>query len=321
MALRVLLSTSAFGYLLFTVDRRALGVAFGRLGAGAVLVAVGLVLAIVLLGTFRWMLLLRAYGATRLPSVARAFQLYLVGFFYNLYLPGAVGGDLVRGIASRKAFDGEGAGGATAGVTVVFVERVMGLAGLIALCAIASILRPTRVRGVGVAAAIGLLAAFAAILCVALARRFGARLPGALGRRAAALPALRSAPALVSVFLICVGLHFLLACTGHVLILAIEPGVGLADSAVIFPIGSATAFFPLTVGGAGVREATLVALFGAIGVGEASALAGSLALFGTQLFVAGFGGLWHLARPLERAEPGGPGVCGIPEEKLVRGSE
>src|SRR5690242_18581880 len=118
--LRVAVSLSAFAYLLATVDLAALRFAFGRLGAGAWLLAIALVLCVIVLGTTRWVLLLRAYGATRIPSPARAFQLYMVGLFYNSYLPGGVGGDLVRGIASREAFGDDATAGATAGVTVVF---------------------------------------------------------------------------------------------------------------------------------------------------------------------------------------------------------
>ncbi|MBC7174202.1 MAG: flippase-like domain-containing protein [Polyangiaceae bacterium] len=296
--LRVIVSLSAFGYLLATVDGAAFAQAFGRMRPGAAFLALLLLFGVIGLGTLRWTLLLRAYGATRAPGLLRAFQLYLVGFFYNLYLPGAVTGDLLRAVASREAFGEDEARAATAGVTVVFVERVMGLSGLVALCALSSLAHPARIVGLEVAAALGLIAAITAVVAIALGRRFGARLPGRIGRIARRLPELESAPTLLVVFAICVAGHFLLALTGHTLMLAIEPSVRLVDSIVIFPIGSAAAFFPLTVGGAGVREATLVALFRTVGIGEASALAGSLALFGSQLFVAGLGGLWHIARPL-----------------------
>jgi uncharacterized membrane protein YbhN (UPF0104 family) len=217
-----------------------------------------------------------------------------------MYFPGGVGGDVVRSLAAREAFPGDASRGATAGLAVVMIERVFGLAGLIALCSIVHLVRPVAsVRGLGAAAVAGMVAAVSAVVAVAMGRRFAERLPGPLGRLAARLPALRSLRPLVLVFFISVLAQVLVACTGHLLVHALEPGVRLADSLVIVPLSAATAFFPLTVGGAGVREAAFTALYAAVGVSEAAAFAGSICLFGVQLFVAGLGGIVHLFVPLE----------------------
>src|SRR5690606_2513917 len=132
---------------------------------------------------------------------------------------------------------------------------------------------------------LALAATAAALGGLALGRRLAHRLPGPLGRVAASLPALVSVRPLFVVAGISVVVHLLLAITGHVFLASIEPSVRFVDSATFFPLGSAMAFVPLTVGGAGLREATLVGLFAAVGIGEASVLAASLALFGAQLFV------------------------------------
>jgi uncharacterized membrane protein YbhN (UPF0104 family) len=60
----------------------------------------------------------------------------------------------------------------------------------------------------------------------------------------------------------------------------------------------AAAFFPFTVGGVGVREAAFAALYGAVGVPEASAYADSLCFWATLLISAGIGGVINLLVPL-----------------------
>jgi hypothetical protein len=190
---------------------------------------------------------------------------------------------------------------------VVLIERVFGLAALIALCSVVTLVRPVAsVRGLGLAAAAGMAAAVAAVVGVGVGRRIAGRLPGPLGRLAARLPALRSARPLASVFVVCVIIHVLVACTGHLLVAALAPGARLADSLVIVPLSAATAFFPLTVGGAGVREAAFTALYAAVGVPETAAFAGSLALFAVQLAVAGVGGLVQLFVPLDAGDAARP---------------
>ena len=64
------------------------------------------------------------------------------------------------------------------------------------------------------------------------------------------------------------------------------------------PLAAATTFLPITVGGAGAREAVYVALCGRLfGMPEADALAASIGLWGAHLVVGGFGGLAQLLRP------------------------
>jgi uncharacterized membrane protein YbhN (UPF0104 family) len=56
------------------------------------------------------------------------------------------------------------------------------------------------------------------------------------------------------------------------------------------------------VGGAGVREAAFAALYGTVGVPEASAYAASLGFWGTQLISAAIGGVVNLFVPLSGRE-------------------
>jgi uncharacterized membrane protein YbhN (UPF0104 family) len=97
-------------------------------------------------------------------------------------------------------------------------------------------------------------------------------------------------------------IHAVNIVAGHAIMSSLEPSVTFAQSAVVMPLVSASAFFPFTVGGAGVREAAFAALYGTVGVPEASAYAASLSFWGTQLLSAGVGGVVNLVVPLSGRE-------------------
>jgi uncharacterized membrane protein YbhN (UPF0104 family) len=77
----------------------------------------------------RWFLLVRAQD---LPFTLRnAFRLGLIGYFFNTFLPGAVGGDLVK-----ATFIAREQRRRTVAVSTVLMDRAIGLLGLIAIVAV-----------------------------------------------------------------------------------------------------------------------------------------------------------------------------------------
>lgn len=296
---RIAFTIAAVGYLASRVDPADVLTAFQRLSPSAALLAISVVVLGLLCGMLRWRLLLQAYGAIDIPTWRRTAHLYLVGHFYNTYAPGGVGGDVIRGVAGRKAFGNLEWMGATSGVAVVFIERVIGVSALLVLAAGASLLRPIPgMEAVRLWAALGVLAATAALVGIAVAPRLARFLPDRLGTPLRALPRLFSFwPFLLSILLSIV-IHFVNVVAGHAIVQSLEPSVTFADSAVVMPVIAASAFFPLTVGGAGVREAAFAALYGFVGVPEASAYAASLSFWGTQLITAAVGGVINLMVPL-----------------------
>jgi uncharacterized membrane protein YbhN (UPF0104 family) len=300
---RIGVTVAAVAYLASRVEPRDVLNAFQRLSLGAALAAILVVLFGLACGMVRWRLLLRAYGAIDVPSWPRIAHLYLVGHFYNTYAPGGVGGDVIRGVASRKAFGDLDWASATSGVAVVFIERVIGLSALLVLAAGAYLIQPIPgIENVGLWAALGLAAAGAALIGIGVAPKLAPYLPEKLGKPLRALPRLYSIwPFLVAIFLSLI-IHSCNVLAGHVIIHSLEPSVTLAESTVLMPLIGASAFFPFTVGGAGVREAAFAALYGTVGVPEATAYAASLGFWGTQLLSAGVGGVINLLVPLSDRE-------------------
>jgi uncharacterized membrane protein YbhN (UPF0104 family) len=300
---RIAVTIAAVGYLASRVEPRDVLDAFQRLSWGAALFAIAIVFFGLFCGMVRWRLLLRAYGAIDIPSWPRIAHLYSVGHFYNTYAPGGVGGDVIRGVAGRKAFGDLDWASATSGVAVVFIERVIGVSALLVLAAGAYLLHPIPgIENVGLWAALGLGAAGAALVGIAIAPRLAPFLPEAIGKPLRALPRLFSiGPFLGAIFLSLI-IHSVNIVAGHAIVHSLDPSVTLAQSAVVMPLIGASAFFPFTVGGAGVREAAFAALYGTVGVPEATAYAASLSFWATQLITAGVGGIVNLVVPLSGME-------------------
>ncbi|MEO6773052.1 MAG: lysylphosphatidylglycerol synthase transmembrane domain-containing protein [Kofleriaceae bacterium] len=294
-------TAAGIAYILHVVDFARASAAFSRISLGAIVLAVGLVALNVVAGAARWRALLVAYGANHRPSLARASVLYFISFFYNNYLPGAVAGDVVRGVVTRDVF---GERGATAGLAVVLVERALGLFGVFLLLAI----------GLGVAghdietgslwiwSALGIAGSLVLVLALPFARRLAPYLPGKLRVIAERVPALTSTVAFVVAVVYSVVTQALVALAGFVLLHAVDPAVGLGASLLIVPLAAATTFLPITVGGAGAREAVYIALGASLfHMPQSDAVAASLALWLAHLLVGAFGGVLQLGERSRRA--------------------
>jgi len=127
LLLRLLVSFGLIAYIFFKINSRhglsELPVYFSQANylwlAGAVLLLV-ILLAI---GSLRWGILLRAQGVRlKPPSV---FMYYMIGMFFNNFLPTTVGGDVIKAYYLTR-FTGKGA----ESFVSVAMDRIMGIAGM-----------------------------------------------------------------------------------------------------------------------------------------------------------------------------------------------
>jgi uncharacterized membrane protein YbhN (UPF0104 family) len=292
--LRVLGTAAGLAYIATRVDLEAASTALRTIPYATFAAAIALVAANVVVGAVRWRVLMRAYGATAIPPLPRLVYLYFVAFFYNNYLPGAVAGDVGRGVVTRDAFASEGATGALA---VVLVERALGLFALFALLAVGLATAGDAIdtRDLWLWTLLGCVGSCVLVIAIAAARRLAPLLPSFLARYATRLPELRDRGAFATAALLSIATQALIAAAGWLLLAALAP-IDLASSLLVVPLAAATTFLPITVGGAGAREAVYVALCGRLfGMPEADALAASLGLWLAHLVVGGAGGLAQLA--------------------------
>lgn len=287
-------TAAGIAYIATLIDIDEVKAAFGSISIAAWLGAIGLVGLNVVIGAARWRAVLAAYGALTRPDLWRATQLYFISFFYNNYLPGAVAGDVVRGVVTRDVF---GERGATAGLAVVLVERALGLFGVFLLLAIGLVITGGALDtgSLWLWSALGIAGSFALVFALPFARRLARFLPGTLRTIAERLPPLSSRGEFVNAALLSVLTQVCIALAGYVLLHAIEPRVDLGSSLLVVPLAAATAFLPITIGGAGAREAVYITLGASLfGMARGDAFAASLGLWLAHLINGAIGGVVQL---------------------------
>lgn len=278
-----------------------------------------------LVGVWRWQLVLRAAGI--ILSFRRAGEISLVAHFFNSFLLGATGGDVLKAwYAARQAPDQR-----PEAVATVVVDRVLGLFAMLAFAAGMALLNPDLLRGyrrmaalAAVVAAMFLLAG--AFLALSLrggvsrmfpgARAWLQRLPlgGQLDRALEAGRALGRRPALLAGAL---GWSVVLnvLCVLQLLTLVRGYGLELPVRALFFivPAVICLAALPLTPSGLGVRDNLYVYLLTvpSLGVEAGTALAISLVAYACSLVWSLLGGLVYVTQPEVRTEA--RGLAGLRE--------
>jgi uncharacterized membrane protein YbhN (UPF0104 family) len=283
-------------YVVRLVDLARVEDALSRVSLGAVAASIAIIAASVVIGAVRWRAALRAYGANKRPSLPSAIRMYYVTVFYNTYLPGAVGGDIVRGVMTSDSFDEHGATGALA---VVFVERALGLFAVCALLLTGLGLLGGSPGGDGSLwwwSVLGGATSLVAVIALPLGQRIARFLPGPLARIAARVPSVVRISDFVIAIALSLASQLATMISGWILLRDLHPGVTFAQALLIVPAAAAASFLPITVGGAGAREAMFVVLCGALlGMSSADALAVSLVVWLTSLVVGAAGGILLLA--------------------------
>lgn len=290
-------------YVSRLIHLASLRAAFSTVSVGVVGVAAALIASGQVVGAVRWRTTLSAYGAQTRPGLVTAVRLYFVAVFYNTYLPGAVGGDVVRAVVTRDSFTDHGTTGALA---VVFVERALGLFAMVALM-ITGVTLSGDALGLRSLGLIGGAVSLAAVLALPLGRRLARFLPEPLAWIARRLPSVVRLRAFAAAAALSLGTQGAAVIAGWLLLRAIHPGATLADALLIIPGAAATAYLPFTVGGTGAREAVFIVLAGKLlGMSSNDAVAASLLLWlatlivgagGGLLLVLGRGGVPALAKP------------------------
>jgi uncharacterized membrane protein YbhN (UPF0104 family) len=298
LLLRFVLPAAALAYILSKIPLGEVWASMRLITPSAIAMAIGVFFLSTALATYRWRLLFRACGTNARPPFLELFRVYWICLFYNTYLPGGIGGEVVRALATRRAV---GEGGLPAALAIVLLERTLGFSGMVILVAVTFTLFPLQgIPDVMLWSSFGLGAALVSIVGIVSGPRLARYLPKPLARIAAALPTISSLPLFGVALLISVVTQFSGVVAGHLIISSISAIPSFTDSMVILPLVNALQYFPLTVGGTGVREAGFVVLYPLVGVTHADALAASLVVGAMQYSINALGGILHALRPLER---------------------
>lgn len=308
---KILISACLLAFLLSRIDVRVFLRVEKEFSVWFFFPLVLLFIATTFLGSWRWKLLLACHGLRQ--SILSGVYLYLVGYFYNNFLPTAIGGDIMRGYEASKRL-----GSPCRIFGSIVVERVFGL--LASLC-IALVFLPLAwpprllillVAGLNVAAWGGLLI-FVLAFKASVGKRLIGRLPGAVQEKlaeiASTLDEYRKSPGLV-------GKSFLVAVLyqGALIVLcwivarfAGIDSVSLRSYLVFVPIVWVVALVPISLNSLGVNEVSFAFFFGLLGAPREQGILVSLILFGTNLISSAIGGAVMGDRELCRCAGAGAG--------------
>lgn len=292
-------------WLLFQID-------IGNLGAGVRsalrrpewwLLGLAFTFAGLLTGVFRWRRILAAEGLHL--SLAKVFQFAFIGQFFNAFMLGACGGDVARGY---YVFRETASGSRAEALSTVFVDRLIGLAALLALCSgvvglrldlfqTSVHMRLAAILTVGLFAAMLLGVVAMLILPPPVGIEAGGKDGISAPRRAYRVLAryLRSPRELLIGILYSLGNAACLTLACWAFGRALVPNLTVVDVFTLFPIITVLASIPITPGGLGVRENLFAWLFAAIGVGKEAAFAMSVLVYLGGVFWSAVGGLCFLA--------------------------
>jgi uncharacterized membrane protein YbhN (UPF0104 family) len=294
-ALRLLFPALAISYMLYLVPLREVAASLRSIPVLAVAIAAAMMLVGSLFAVARWRVLFSACGFTANPRWWDLFRAYMIGGFYNVYVPGGLGGDFLRAMATRQLVTG----GLPASLAVVVLERMLGFAAMLTVLTGSFTLFPLPgLNGIMLFSGVGFFVAVAMVLAILNGPRLAPYLPAPLRRIAASLPQIESLPRFGWAVVLSLLTQLSSVSVGNVLVHSVSPNVEWSDSIVILPLANALQYFPLTIGGAGVREAAYVVLYAAAGVSKPNALAASFAVGALSYVLSAFGGIWHVTRPL-----------------------
>ncbi len=292
-AMRALLGLLLIGALLSFFDLQGCLTALCDVTAWDLLIIFAISFALVLVSVFKWRLFLERLGIS--ASVSHLFRLYLVGYFVNLIMPSALGGDVVRTLYVGKDVDRVRAMSAT------FLERYTGLIAMIAMAFVAVWFAPAVSPEITVATVVLGFAAFALTIALLTGRLVWVseilRVPTKVHSRLVRMQQgvscglsdarlLARAGTLSLLFLTIVNTAAVAYAVGW-------EAVPWGDLLVVVPLILLVGAIPLSPQGLGIQEGAFLYFLHAVGATTGQALAVALLLRGKSYVLALCGGiLW-----------------------------
>jgi uncharacterized protein (TIRG00374 family) len=259
-----------------------------------ILAAVGAYLIVEVAAAARWHILLKVQGIHL--SMPRMSGLFLIGMFYNQFLPGGTGGDIIKSYLLLK----ETRGKATGALLAVLFDRMIGLVGIICITGVLIGARykwlsqtPETARLLWVllavlgSASLGLITTFVVSgfnLAHALPKHFPGR-EKIIETSAAYHLYAHHWTATLFAFAASVIAHLATFLTFFLVACGFHAGVPLWDFFAVMPIERTISSLPISFAGVGLREKVFqVMLHGLCNVDEAkAALIGSMSFLVTLL--------------------------------------
>jgi glycosyltransferase 2 family protein len=264
-----------------------------------------------MLGTWRWKILLHAQGITL--GWLKVLHLNLIGCFFNIALPGAVSGDVVKAVLVVRVAEGKRSNAFGS----ILIDRIMGMSALVTVACFATFLNAVDQHGFQfpmpllvsiLLSGLGVLGFFGYVLVASkrdplgkLLNFFATKYPktGSLARVYQSILSYRShkralaATAGISLFihLILISIAFLVAD-----VLAPTPP-SIALLSIIVPVGMLFTAIPILPAGIGTGHAAFYFLFNMVGLAIGVDVFNWIVL--TQVAVGVLGGVIYVLHPVK----------------------
>jgi uncharacterized protein (TIRG00374 family) len=252
--------------------------------------------------SFRWQILVKGYGINvRLRSL---FEFYLIGLFFNNFLPTGIGGDFLRIYNLVKV-----CGNRTVGFASVITERLLGITSTLLLTIFSIVVLLDQFDNFYLLyMAVGMLAMVFAFFLIAFNQRLVEPINSILGRLTIFrlgermnkfLNAIRFYADSKSIYLKILGIslisQILMITKTYFLAQALGIDVAYSYMFLVVPITFILVMLP-SINGIGFRDGAYVVLLAAIGVSKAEALSLSFLTLVVPMIVSIAGGILFLAQ-------------------------
>jgi uncharacterized protein (TIRG00374 family) len=286
--IKLIITIAIFYYLFQHIDFYELWAILAKSHGGWILVALIMQLGSTYLAAYRWFKISQLLVFKERLSFY--VQSYFKGTFFNQVLPSSIGGDAVRIIdLTRKGYDKKNA------FYGVFVDRVVGLVGLLVLNLIASLIFygtfeeefSNLIILITIIGIFGFLSLFLLEKITFLANYKFLNLFHRLAKR---LNKLYSSKALLAKHIsISVIVHFLSVLTMYGLSLSLSLDLSFQMLLIAVPPVFLLTIVPISLAGWGIREGAMIGIFMLVGADQTKILAMSI-LYGLLLIISALPG-------------------------------
>ncbi len=295
---RIVVSVSLVSFLLWRADLPEMWSALKSAILWLMVVALALAFLRVVVSAYRWQVMLSARQMK--VSLPLLTNYYLVGGFFNLFLPTVLGGDVMRGYELARS-----SGKVLDTASTVIMERIVGFLALFVICWLSlpfgyHLMAGTNVPYV-VAGASGAFAVFVFVILnpkvmskiislTSVIKRWN--LPEKLRAAVASLHSLgRSRDIMFKAFLISLVFQFIGILSTYCISEALRLHVPFTYFLIVMPVIWVLMMLPISISGLGVREAAFVLFFTQVGVPEEQAILLSLLFFALTVVIGIVGGV------------------------------
>ncbi len=283
---RIVISLLLISWFLINTDLKGLINAIKGLSLIDYSTGVFLYLAAQVISSLRWFTISKALGFP--GSFKKYFNYYMVGMYFNLFLPTGIGGDFFKILYISKDHPHK-----LKATYTILIDRGLGLCAMFTIGAIATFITRENLPGILSAGlkATGIISA----ACVAMlfplshiARRF---FPSVLKRYEAFFVFINKKESIFKAFT----LSLIIQSLGMAVVAVLGHGMKIGLSPlyyyVIFPVIALLIIAPISFNGIGLREGGFIYFLSLKGVPQETALALSLSFFSVQIIASLAGGI------------------------------